>query len=185
MDFSEQFGEGPWGPGGGPPAEMMAAQLVVLAGVMTVAFAVQIVICVIVSRMYRRLPPAFRLMEPAMTWLLLIPCFNLFWNFIVFPRLSQSYCQALQAAEVTEYGKCHEDLAMAYCILCLVSLIPCCCVNYIAMLAALIVLILYLVQMSDLSRLLPEAGFAEDEFYAHDGYGPPADEGPGWEDRGL
>jgi hypothetical protein len=37
-----------------------------------------------------RVSPQNRLMEPGMVWLLLIPCFNLIWNFFVFTRVPDS-----------------------------------------------------------------------------------------------
>lgn len=118
-----------------------------------ITLAINIVICYLVSDCYRRLPPQFRQMEPKMVWLLLIPLFNLFWNFMVFPKLSASYQQYFHSIGRTDVGDCYANMALALCICAACSVIP--CVGMFAGIAALVVLILYLIKIHELKKQIP------------------------------
>lgn len=153
------------------PAVLLVVALLMVA----VSLVIQAVICVFTARLYRRLPEPFRELSPTAVWLLMIPCFPLIWNFFVFPKLSASYRKCFEAAGIAEGRNFHEQLAMAYPVSVLVACVPCTCVSGPAVLAALVLIILYLVQMSDLASVLPE-GSGDGVRFAPDGFdepGPP------------
>jgi len=160
------------------PTEGEIEPVVVLVAVLIsvgVFLVLQGAICFFTARLYRRLPEPFRELSPPAVWLLMIPCFHLIWNFFVFPKLSMSYRKCFEAAGIAEGRSFHEQLAMAYPIAVLVTCVPCGCVSGPAALVALVLVILYLVQMSDLASVLPE-GSGDDVRFAPDGFdqpGPP------------
>jgi hypothetical protein len=119
------------------------------------------VICYFVFTLYKAVPARFRQMEPGLVWLLLIPVFNFVWSFFVFPKLSKSYELALQAGGDSSAGNCNASLALAYAI-CNAAVGVCmflrtlCLVTPVAI-AALVILIIYLVKMFDLKAKLASA----------------------------
>jgi hypothetical protein len=115
---------------------------------------VVIVTCWLTAGILKRVPPQFREMEPGLVWLLLIPCFNLIWNFFVFPKTSRSLKAYFESVGDRTVADCGEGLAMAYCILAVVSLAPYLgCLTYVA---AMVVLIVYLVRVNELKDRIPE-----------------------------
>jgi hypothetical protein len=92
-------------------------------------------------------------MEPGLVWLLLIPCFNIIWNFFVFPKTSRSLKAYFNSAGDQTVADCGGALAMAYSILSAVSIIP--YVGCLTGIASLVVLIIYLVKVHDLKNRIP------------------------------
>jgi hypothetical protein len=135
--------------GGPPPEEAMAAILAIIVFVVLIALAISlaisIVICLLLSGCLSKLPPEHRVMEPGMVWLLLIPFFNIVWNFFVFIRISKSYQSYFAAQGKTQFGDCGEQIGLWYCICCVACMVP--MVNYIAGPAGLVLLIVYLVKV--------------------------------------
>ncbi|MBN2433055.1 MAG: hypothetical protein JXQ27_16405 [Acidobacteria bacterium] len=117
--------------------------LVIFLGIM-------ITIIMIVQSVYKRIPPEHREMEPGMVWLLLIPCFNVVWNFFVFPKLSRSLKSYFFSIGRTDVGDCGEGLGLAYAILSAVSIIP--YLNCLTFPAAIIILIIFLVKATGLKN---------------------------------
>lgn len=118
---------------------------------------VGIVIAYLLSSALQRLPEEHRAIEPWYPWLLLIPFFNLIWNFFVFPKVSQSYCayfDSLGDDSPTDSQDCGEQLGWWYCGLCVASLVP--CIGGIAGIAALVILILYLIKIGEFKNMIPE-----------------------------
>lgn len=126
---------------------------------LVIGLAINAVICYFTAENFKRIPQEHRLMEPAMVWLLMIPCFNVIWNFFVFPRLSKSFEGYFQAQGIVEAGDCNYKLAMAYCIVCAVTVflgwIP--CIGPIIGIGGLVLLIIMLVQFNSLKNRIPEA----------------------------
>ena len=115
-----------------------------------VALAISVAICLLLQTYYKRVPQEHRIMEPALVWLLLIPCFNFVWNFFVFPRLAQSFKSYFDQRGALDVGDCGYGLALAYSIVSCFMIIP--CINYIAAPAALVLLIIVLVKFNNLSN---------------------------------
>lgn len=142
---------------GGEEVIGVAGGIMVLLLTLVVMLAVQIVICFILMTVLNRVPAQYRRMEPAMVWLLLIPIFNLIWMFMVFLRVPESLVAALTAKGDTTVGDGGRQLGLIYCICVLASFIP--CVGGLAGIAALVLLILFLVKTWGLSkRLEPQVG---------------------------
>jgi hypothetical protein len=113
-------------------------------------------ICYLLSSCFKRIPQQHRKMEPNMVWLLMIPCFNLVWNFFVYPRLSQSFKSYFDSVNDTTVGDCGAQIGLIYAICA-----ACCIIPYLNMLAGpatLILLIIYLVQMNGLKNKIPLSG---------------------------
>jgi hypothetical protein len=127
--------------------------LAVYAIIGGVALCIHIAVCFFLYGFYKRVPAQFRKMEPGMVWLLLIPCFNLVWNFFAFPRLSQSLRAYFASVGNTAVGDCGESLALAYAICEVATLIP--CVGLILWIAVIVLLILFLIKANDLTRQIP------------------------------
>ncbi|MCX8109252.1 MAG: hypothetical protein N3G20_10655, partial [Verrucomicrobiae bacterium] len=101
---------------------------------------------------FRVIPPEHRKMEPTLVWLLLIPCFPIVWNFFVFLRLSDSYLSYFSAQGRTDVGDCGRGLGLGYAICFACSVVP--YIGVLAALAAIVLLILYLVKVLQLKRLI-------------------------------
>jgi hypothetical protein len=138
------------------PAEMgasvFATFFAALFTMMLIGIAINVFICYLVFTLYKAVPAQFRQMDPGLVWLMLIPLFNLVWNFFVFPKLSESYERALQAQGNSSAGNCNAGLALALPITWACVLVP--CIGMVAGLAALVILIIYLVKMFDLKTRL-------------------------------
>lgn len=114
--------------------------------------AVQAIICWHVARGFETLPPKYRLQDPNMAWLLLVPLFNLYWNFKIFPELAESFQAYFYSRGVAEVDDCGENLTRWYCWLAVVGLIP--CFIGLPFLAALVFVILFLIKVEELKKRL-------------------------------
>jgi hypothetical protein len=133
------------------PAHFFGLAFVV--GFAAIRLGVEIVICFFLFSYYRRVPPQFRKMEPGLVWLLLIPCFNLVWNFFVFVRLSRSFKGYFNSVGNSAVGDCGEGMGLAYAVCEAAALIP--CLGLAVWIAAIVLLILYLVKANELSNQIP------------------------------
>jgi hypothetical protein len=129
-----------------PSAAEIAIMVIFYAVVFVIVVGIQIFILYMLYSFLNALPPQFRLMEPGMVWLLLIPCFNLVWNFYVFVRISRSYRNYFNAHGRYEVGDCGETVGMWYAICVCLSIIP--CLGVFAGIASLVLLIIYMVKLN-------------------------------------
>ena len=113
-----------------------------------IGLAILILICYLVSKCYTAIPEQNRSMSPGMVWLLLIPCFNIVWNFWVYPGLAKSYKAYFDSKGDTTVGDCGAQIALWYCISTACCIIP--FVNWLAGPASLVLLIIFLVKTYDL-----------------------------------
>ncbi len=148
--------EGPDFQPGSPEAVDAAAGLILIIGAalvgLVVGIAIAVVIALLVSGPLKRIPPEYREIEPGKVWLLLIPLFNLIWNFFVFPKVSRSFQKYFAAQGKAEHGDCGEKVGLWYAICGACCMIP--CVNYIAGPAGLVLLIIYLVKIHGLKEFV-------------------------------
>ena len=97
--------------------------------------------------------PTSRTMEPGMVWLLLIPLFNLIWNFFVVMGLAKSL-----ANEYARRAIPGPDPLPGQSIGIAMSVCNCCCVipvlGALAGLAALVLWIVYWIKIAEFSRML-------------------------------
>jgi hypothetical protein len=123
---------------------------------LTFALAISAVVCWLTYDALKALPPEFRKMDPPMVWLLMIPLFNLVWNFFVFQRVPESYANYFHSRGRTDVGDAGKTLGLWYAILAACSIIP--CVGLFAGLASLVLLVLLLVKLTTLKNQIATAG---------------------------
>jgi len=103
-------------------------------------------ICWLIVTPLSSLPEEYRVVPTGHVWLLLIPCFNMIWNFFVYPRVAQSFQRYFGDSGIShEYGDCGEQIGLWYCICVVSSVIP--LLNYLTGPASLVLLIIYLVKI--------------------------------------
>lgn len=105
-----------------------------------------------------RIPPQYRLIEPAHVFLLLIPFFNFYWLFVVNTKIPQSFRQYFASIGRHDVGDCGEQLGLWSAILTVVSIIP--CVNFITGPIASIMSIVLLIKFWGLRNQIPVSKFA-------------------------
>jgi hypothetical protein len=130
----------------------LAVMLVVYGVIFLVAVAILIFVCFLLYTILSAVPPQFRLMEPGMVWLLLIPLFSMVWMFFVYIRISKSYQAYFRSIGRYDVGDCGEQIGLWYCICTVSSLIP--CVGGIAGMVGFVLMIIYLVQLWGLKNQL-------------------------------
>lgn len=120
-----------------------------------IILAINILVCFLLYKDYKAIPAQFRKLEPGLVWLLLIPCFGLVWNFFVFPRLGESFKAYFDSVGQTDVGDGGTTLGWAYAICAACTIIP--YANVVAGVAAIVLLILFLVKAGGLKNRIPEA----------------------------
>ncbi len=109
-----------------------------------IGLCIALFICWILYSCLKRIPESFRLQQPGLAFLLLIPFFNLVWNFFVYPPLAKSYKAYFDSKGDTSVGDCGYGIGLAYSICAALCVVP--FINIFASLATLVLLILYLIK---------------------------------------
>ena len=122
---------------------------------MLFVLAINVIVCVVLYGCFKRIPAEHRKLEAGLVWLLLIPCFNIVWNFFVFPRMAQSYQSYFRTAGRQDLGDCGAGLGWAYAGCILGACLPLPIVPFGIGLAALVLLVLFLVKATQLKNLIP------------------------------
>ena len=140
---------------------MFMAMGVMFIVVFLLLLALGVAVMVFLQACLAKVPPEHRRMAPALVWLLLIPCFNIFWSFFVFLKVAQSFRTHFEAEGVTDVGDCGQAIVLAYCIL------VCCAAMFVAFVpvlgalfgvAALLMLVITLLRFQSLKqRITSEA----------------------------
>jgi hypothetical protein len=107
-------------------------------------------VCWIIFGCYQAIPAPYRKLKPGEVWLLLIPVFNLFWNFWVFPGLSQSFKAYFESTGDASAGNCSARIALWLSITGICSFIP--PLAGLAAPAFLILLMVYLMRAMELKK---------------------------------
>lgn len=122
--------------------------LVAVGVLLLVMFAVQVFICWLLYDAWNRVPPQCREGEPWHAWLLLIPIVGVVMAFFVHPRIARSYRNLLAAYQMPAEDDCGEKLGFSYAVCGACSVVP--YVGLLAALAALVIIILFLVKIGRL-----------------------------------
>ena len=109
------------------------ASFIILAGVMYFLF-----LCI------KRVPAQFRVVEPVMVFLMLIPCVNIVWAFFLYQRIPISFKKYFDSVGDTSVDDCGEKLGLYLAI----SSIICAPV-------ALVLLVMYLLKLNELKKRIP------------------------------
>jgi hypothetical protein len=112
---------------------------------LAITLAISALICGLLFNLQKAVPAEHRKIEPGLVWLLLIPLFNLVWNFFVFLRVAESYKSYFASVGQPQKADAEWQLGLWYSICVACSIIP--CVQYAAGPAALVLLIIYMVKM--------------------------------------
>lgn len=142
----------------GSEAEVFAAggSLLINCVGLVIGLAISALICYLLYTDLQRIPPQHRKQEPNMVWLLMIPLFNLVWNFFVWPKIAESYQSYFDAQGVTGEGDYGRQLSMILCIAAALCLIP--LLNCLAGPVALVLYVLLLVKFNGYkNRIQPSA----------------------------
>lgn len=122
-------------------------------GIIMTAFAIGIAIAVLITflvyNVYKDIPAQYQQLPPGQVWILLIPLVNIVWNFIAYPKISESfklYAQSKARDDGSDYGR---QMASNYAIAMAIGL-----VCGIASLVGLILWIMWLVKMYDYKKQL-------------------------------
>ena len=122
-----------------------------------VMIAIAVFVMLTLQKHYEAIAPEHREFDPpGKVWMLLIPFFNLYWVFIVYPGLGRSYQKALAAKGITEVGDAGEKLGLWLAISIVAGIIP--LVNMVAGIASLVLLIMFFTKMADQKKRLVAAG---------------------------
>ena len=141
-------------------AAIAIAAVLLFAGIfLAISLAITIVICILISSAQAKVPAEHQLIAPGYVWLLLIPLFNIIWNFWVFLKVPESFQAAFAAQGRTDVGDCGRGLGMWYAICAAVSTVGAfiplvSCFSGLAGLASLVLLILFLVKIMGLKGQL-------------------------------
>lgn len=104
------------------------------------------------QRAFERCAPAHRAMTPGLVWLLLIPLFNLIWNFMVVTNLAKSLEREYRSRNIPAQLESAKSIGLAWAILSCCSIIP--VLGLLAALAGFVVWIVYWVKIAGLSQAL-------------------------------
>jgi hypothetical protein len=96
--------------------------------------------------------PENQAMQPAMTWLLLVPCFNLIWHFFVVINMAKTLGAEFQKRGQVEDPAPGQTLGLITCILYCCGFIP--FLGIPCSLGALVCWIIYWVKIAEFSRKL-------------------------------
>jgi len=140
--------------------ETFGGLIIMLVGV-GIGLIISVVVCFLLYDAQKRVPPQFRQIEPGMVWLLLIPCFNIVWNFIALPKVSRSYKAYFDSIGRSDVGTCGEGLATGYAVCVACTLIP--CVGMFASLASLVLLIMYLAKILGLKAHIQVSDYPDNQ----------------------
>ena len=100
--------------------EMVGGLLIVACGFLLVFAIVGLVFLWLIYSAARVADPSHQSMSPGLVWLLLIPLFNLFWMFKVFPSVADSL-SATARDRGHDVGGAGRGIGMSYCIVVLIS----------------------------------------------------------------
>lgn len=129
--------------------------LIVAGVVLVVGLAIQALICWFISGAIARVPAEYREMEPGAVWMLMIPLFGIVWLFFIVQRIPRSFQNYFEAHERYDYGDCGAQLGLWYAICVAGSMIP--YLGTCVAIAALILMIMFLVKLSEMKKQIPES----------------------------
>jgi hypothetical protein len=107
-------------------------------------------VCWVIFGCYQAIPAPYQKLKPGEVWLLLIPVFNLFWNFWVFPGLSQSFKAYFDSKGDSTVGDCSARVALWLSITGVCSFVP--PLAGLSALVYLILLMVYLMRAAELKK---------------------------------
>jgi hypothetical protein len=120
--------------------------------VLLVSLVIGLFVCYQLYVAARQLPLANRKLAPGLVFLLFVPLLNLVWLFVVVMKISQGYQEYFAANPRPGVGDCGYGIGLGWAISAICVFVP--LVRLFAGLAALILMILYLVKLSQMRALV-------------------------------
>jgi hypothetical protein len=93
-----------------------------------------------------------RSVDPSMVWLMLIPLFNLVWQFIIVSHLSTSLGNEFRSRNIQKEPEPGKTIGLAFCILAVGNIIP--LLGFFTVIPSIICWILYWIKISSYSSEL-------------------------------
>ena len=143
----------------GPPDEDVVVLLVILVviGIGTlIVLAIQALICWLIWRSYKKVPPEFQVMKPGMVWLLMVPLFSLVWTFFVAIQIPDSFKAYFDAIGDQSEGDAGKSIGLAWAICTALAIIP--YLGACIAIGALVCMIIFIVKISNMAKRIPEYG---------------------------
>lgn len=149
------FAQNDFGDPGPPPEAALGIIFAILFVGLAIGLAIGAFIAYVISNVIKRIPEQYRQdVQPGQAYFILIPLFNIVWNFMLYPRISKSLKAYFDANGRNDVGDCGEQVGLWYAICTACCVIP--CVNYLAGPASLVLFIIYLVKVIGLKNQIPE-----------------------------
>lgn len=128
----------------------------VLIGIVALGVLVGLVVLILylltLQKALTRCSPECRAMSPGLVWLMLIPCFNLIWEFFIVFNMAKSLSAEFKKRGLPIEEKPGQTIGLIMCIAPFVSWIP--IVGCIASIAQLVCFIMYWVKIAGWSKQL-------------------------------
>ena len=99
----------------------IASVVLIGIGILAVTISIALGILAAIKGLYESIPAEHREIEPWRVWLLLIPVYNFFWGFVVYPGLARSFRRALDAERISVSTEGLRKLGIALAVLTAVS----------------------------------------------------------------
>ena len=137
----------------------MYTQSITLVGIVLVIIAVGLIpgifFILTLQKALNRCSPESRTTSPGSVWLLLIPLFNIVWQFILVSRISESLHNEFVKRNIEEEPTPGKAIGIAFCILNICGIIP--IVGIIASACGLVCWIVYWVKIAGYSNKIAQS----------------------------
>ncbi len=125
--------------------ELLRVALLLFFGALIVSYLLQLLVCWCVYNAILPIPAEQREVQPALAFLLLLPCVGTLLNFVIQPALARSYRRWFAARGLLGQGDCGENLAWWHAIAGVCAWVPC---LPLAGLASIVIQVLYLLRLA-------------------------------------
>jgi hypothetical protein len=135
------------------PSAAVGAGILGIAFIMLIIALVPMIFYILtLQKALNKCAPENRAMQPAMTWLLLVPLVNLVWQFFVVINMAKSLGAEFQKRGMAEEPEPGKKLGMIMCILFCCGIIP--LLGVLCSLGGLVCWIMYWLKISAYSKKL-------------------------------
>jgi len=137
-------------------SEIAAAGIIVIIGcLLAVALIPGIFFILTLQKALQRCSPESRTTSPGTAWLLLVPLFNIIWQFILVSRMSESLHNEFIKRNIEEEPAPGKAIGIAFCILNICGIIP--IIGIVASVCGLVCWIVYWVKIAGYSGKIAQS----------------------------
>ena len=138
-------------PNGGDLVAVLVALVFVL-----IALGIAILLLFLLYKAQAAVPVEHQKITPASVFMLLIPFYNLYWMFVAYQKIPESYQSYFNSRGRVDVGDCGKQIGLWIAICTIAGIIP--FVGVLASLASLILIIIYLVKLYGLKAQIQQMG---------------------------